>query len=482
MEPEEFSLKRFIFGSISRKITILFIMVGVVAPTIGIALFYVISVSMLPVSESELFAEQTNLLLTAAAVIIALIAADAGFVGFLVSRSISKPIKTLHQLTQEIEKGNFTVRTDIKTADELEQLGRAFNSTTEALSRMDEERRQIDHAKTEFLSITSHELRTPMTPMKAQLQMLENEYFGKLSKQQKDSLEVVLRNADRLDKIIVDFLEISRIEAARLKFVFKETDLHAVLQETVQFMSGFAKEKNIDLVIDTQKLPIIEVDPDRLSQILRNLISNAIKFSNENSKIIIHAEKQDDHILFSIKDFGAGLTPENQIQVFEPFYQVEKTLSRKHGGTGLGLAICRGIVESQKGRIWAESEGPDKGTTFHFTIPITPVRDIEPIKVLFSAKSDLERKIKDAFTSTLGPMGTVEFETLKNRNALWKDDLIKYIDTLTKQGIINNIRREEFKHDITTIFGEEQKNKVKTATQTRPINQTHMKYEKVKNL
>ena len=129
--------------------------------------------------------------------------------------SISKPINVLYDSVLKLEKGDFKTRVDIRTGDELEELGDAFNKTTEALGLTEEERRQIDRTKTRFLSITSHELRSPMTPMKAQLQMLLGGYFGKLTKKQKDSVDIILRNTDRLDHIIVDFLEISRIESAR---------------------------------------------------------------------------------------------------------------------------------------------------------------------------------------------------------------------------------------------------------------------------
>lgn len=410
-----------------------------------------LAVSALP---ETIVAYQSNLLRTAAAMIIVLIAIDAGIIGFLVSRSITKPIKELYNAAQEVEKGNFNVRTNIKTHDEIEELGNAFNRTTVALSKMAEEREEIDSAKSEFLSITSHELRSPMTPMKAQLQMLQNEYFGKLTDAQKASLDIVLRNADRLDKIIIDFLEISRIEAAHLKFNFRETDLEGTIEEIVGLMKASAKEKNIKLKVDIEKLPIIEVDPDRVSQVIRNLINNAIKFSKEKGKIEIAAKAEKDHILFSVKDYGCGLSPENQIRVFEPFFQVEKSSRRTHGGTGLGLAICRGIVESQKGRIWVEST-PGKGCTFYFTVPLEPVRDMEPIKVLFSQKDSIERKLKDAFQTALGPLGIGEFNELKNKNALWKDDVIQHIDSLTGQYILTPKQGEEFKHTVNIIFGEE---------------------------
>jgi hypothetical protein len=293
-----------------------------------------------------------------------------------------------------------------------------------------------------------------MTPMKAQLQMLHEGYFGKLNNKQKESLEIITRNADRLDNIIVDFLEISRIEAARLKFNFKKTDLSQIIDETTKFMDGFAKEKNITLVVDIDKIPEIEIDPDRLSQVLRNLIGNAIKFSEVNSKIEINARLKQDIILFSVRDYGCGLTYENQIRIFEPFYQVESSSRRKHGGTGLGLAICRGIVEAQKGKIWVESK-EGKGSKFFFTVPLEPVRNIEPIKVLFSSKKLIEKKICEEFRTVLGPLGNSEFDDLKSKNALRKDDLFDYIDYLTDLHIIPLEKGTSFKYKIGGIFGEE---------------------------
>ena len=451
MGKQPFELKRFLFGKINRKITLLFLTVGLIAPTTGIYYFYMISVSSLH-EESEIFYDQMLILQSAAILIIAVIAIDATIAGILVSRSISKPIVSLHEVTQEIQKGNFKVKTDIHTNDEIEQLGQAINKTTVALSKMDEERRQIDKAKSEFLSITSHELRTPITPMKAQLQMLEGDYFGILTDKQKESVNIILRNVERLNRIIEDFLEVSRIEAARLKFVFRKTNLNETIKDTIHFLEGFAKEKNIRLIVNETTLPIIEVDPDRVSQVLRNLTHNAIKFSKPNTAIEIAAVPRKDHILFSIKDSGVGMSAEDKLRVFEPFYQIEGHLDRTHGGTGLGLAICRGIVESQKGKLWVESE-INKGSTFYFTVPLKPVEDIEPIKVLFSSKMEIENKIREEFTEILGPMGVVEFDELKNKHATEKDDILDYITSLQELNILNEANATEFKTNIEKIFG-----------------------------
>jgi len=462
---KERKVKNLLFSKINRKLTILFAIVGFVAPALAIFYFYTVIVSAFP---DYFLAEQALLLKIITIMIIILISVVAGIIGFFVSQSITKPIKQLYNATLEIEKGNYDVRVDIKTNDEIEELGHAFNVTTAALSKMEQKKKEIDEAKTEFLNIVSHELRSPMTPMKAQLQMLEAGYFGKLDEKQKESLSIIIRNSDRLDNIISDFLEVSRIESARLKFDFRETDLAQLVKDTVIFMQGFAKEKNIRLVEKIKSLPKIQADPDRISQVLRNLLNNAIKFSDENSEVVVSAELKNDYILFCVKDYGCGLSQENQVWVFEPFYQVENSNHRKHNGTGLGLTICRGIVESQKGKIWVESQ-KGAGCKFYFTVPLNPIINVEPIKVLFSQKDVIERKIHEEFRTMLGAIGEVEFNELKNKNALNKDDLIKHIDSFTGLYILIPEQSFEFKNKIKEIFDDEKGNIIKKKNETRNI-------------
>ena len=256
-----------------------------------------------------------------------------------ISRLVSDPIDKLHKATKDLRRGKFETRIKIETGDEFEDLGDAFNKTTEALGRVNEEHKQLDKAKTEFLSITSHELRSPMTPMVAQSQMLLKEYYGKLNKKQKEALKIVLRNTKRLDNIIQDLLEISRIEAARLKFRFAKTDLTKHIKRLVEEMDGFMPAKNIKIVTKIGKLPKIEADPDRTMQVLRNLINNAKKFSPKNTKILVEAKRKDSQVVFSVKDEGIGISKEDQKKIFAPFFQAEKTMYREYGGTGLGLSI-----------------------------------------------------------------------------------------------------------------------------------------------
>ena len=372
--------------------------------------------------------------------------------GLILTRRISRPITEMHHATEEIGKRNFSVKVDIKTGDELEQLGETINETAKVLERFDEEHRQLESAKTRFLSITSHELRSPMTPMKAQLQMLEQGYFGGMPEKQKEALGIVIKNADRLDSIIADFLEVSRIEAARLKFSFRKANLADTVKDIAGLMKGFMPEKEIGIVTNIAKLPAIECDPDRVSQVLRNLINNAIKFSPPGKTVDVSAKVSGNYLLFTVRDHGIGISEENLRRIFEPFFQAEQTIYRKAGGTGLGLAICRGIVEAQSGRIWAESR-LGKGTSFQFTVPLKPVREIRPIKLLFSAAEDVERKLKAVFRDFLGPVGEIEFERLRRERGMSREGFLQYVNSLSKDGIIQSQIEAPFVESIMLAMG-----------------------------
>lgn len=378
------------------------------------------------------------------------------FLVFLVSiffsKKISKPFDVLEEGVQRIKKGNFKQKIDLKTDDDFESLAEVLNDAMEVFEKSDNQRKELERAKTEFLSITSHELRSPMTPMRAQLQMLLKQYFGSLNKKQKEAVEIVLRNTERLDKIIADFLEISRIEAARLKFNFVKTNLNEHIHLLLDEMKGFLPEKKIAIDFVPSRLPIIETDPDRIMQVLRNLLNNAKKFSPENSKIIVRAQKEGDFILFSVKDSGVGISKEGQTRLFEPFYQIDNMYQHKSGGTGLGLAISKGIIESQGGRIWIKSEAK-KGTTFYFTIPLKPVKEIKPIKLLFSEQGILEKEVKEVFKEVLGPLGENEFEEFNRDQNIDKENLFKYIKSLYSKGVIDIDRKILFMEKVSSVFG-----------------------------
>ncbi len=330
----------------------------------------------------------------------------------LFSRSIYDPIRKLQGVAEKMEKGNLNVRANIKNKDELGVLGEAMNTMSKKLGyqqqdldkkvkertkELEEKKNEaekskkavlniledveeaqrklkqsyfelkgLDKLKTEFLSFTSHELRTPLTPIRSQLQRLLAKDLAK--EEQHSSLEMVLRNTNRLDKLINDILDISRIESKRLKIFKKKTNIISLLETVVRQMSYFAKEKGITIKTHLEKCPkSVFLDEDRMEQVLINLIDNAIKHS-ETKEIIITGVKNGNKLELCVKDKGRGITKEEQEHLFEAFhYRGDAKLSPK--GAGLGLAICKGIVHEHGGNIWFKTK-LGEGTTFCIDLPM----------------------------------------------------------------------------------------------------------------
>jgi len=238
--------------------------------------------------------------------------------------------------------------------------------------------KKLDNIKSQVLNVTSHELRTPISAMKGYLQMLLKQSFGELNEEQKKSVEIILRNANRLDHLIQDILDVSRLESGTMKFIPEKTDVNKMVEEIAETMKTPAEPKHIkvDAIADVNVSDLL-IDEDRIKQVIVNLVNNAIKFSPKESDIHIRTKKKDDDtILFEVQDFGRGIPKDKQDAIFETFYQVDSSTDVKFGGAGLGLSISRGIVLAHGGEIWVESE-EKKGSTFTFTLPVKPVRDVE---------------------------------------------------------------------------------------------------------
>jgi signal transduction histidine kinase len=162
-----------------------------------------------------------------------------------------------------------------------------------------------------------------------------------------------------------------------MKFVIEKTDIQKLVDEVTETMQSSADMKDIKIDIELEeKLPSLNIDQARIKQVIINLVNNAIKFSPKGSIINIRAKKEEGNILFEVQDFGRGMPKNKQKKIFEAFYQVDSGKNTKFGGAGLGLSISRGIVMSHGGRIWVEST-LGKGSTFRFTLPLRPVKDIE---------------------------------------------------------------------------------------------------------
>jgi signal transduction histidine kinase len=227
----------------------------------------------------------------------------------------------------------------------------------------------VQKMKREFLAITSHELKTPLSPMLIQLQMLNAGSSGPLNEKQRKSVAIVERNLKRLSRLVEDITLMSRATAGVIELDKKSFDLNEVLLEAVETMKPFASEKNISILFEGGKIPLAHADPDRMATVAINLLDNAVKFGKQGGKVWVESAFDGDSIVVSVRDNGKGIKRENLKNLFQPFSVLSHYSTRAVGGLGLGLSISKKIAELHGGRIWAESRGLKKGATFFFSIP-----------------------------------------------------------------------------------------------------------------
>ena len=228
-------------------------------------------------------------------------------------------------------------------------------------------RKEIERMKSEFVSITSHEMRTPLTSIHGVIKLLFAGRLGSLSHSGKEMVNMALRNSERLVHLVNDVLDLERMQSGREIIQKRKCDSAQLIQQAVEMLHPMAQKNQIELETNVQSIELW-ADRDRLLQTLTNLISNAIKFSAAGSTVWITSQPQNQEVLFTVKDRGRGIPQDKLETIFERFQQVDASDSRKKGGTGLGLAICRHLIEQHGGKIWVESVY-GQGSTFFVTIP-----------------------------------------------------------------------------------------------------------------
>ena len=242
--------------------------------------------------------------------------------------------------------------------------------TEENLSNALEDLRDVDKLKEEFSTMISHELKTPLTPIKFNTEMLlESGILGTLNQDQLDAVKEIEINSTRLENLITDILYAQKLDMGRMVFDITKFNPGDLIEHIAKNLLPIIQEKGIELEIKNSFAGNIFSDENRIQQVMENLIKNSIDFvPEEGGKILIETQNSHDFVTFSVKDNGIGIPKDKKSFLFNKFYQVDTTYTRKHGGTGLGLVICKGFVEALGGEIWFESE-EGKGTTFFFTIP-----------------------------------------------------------------------------------------------------------------
>jgi len=226
----------------------------------------------------------------------------------------------------------------------------------------------VDRMKSEFISVASHELRTPMTSIKGSVDLILSGFAGETSPEMQELLEIAQKSCDRLVRLVNDILDLSKIEAGQLKLNLERLDVTEIAVRAICAVKPLADKNDVRLRVDRPlPLPIVEADPDRIEQAITNLLSNAVKFSPSKSEVVVELSSDNLWVQCAVCDQGAGIAEKDLHRIFGKFQQLSE--GRRKGGTGLGLAITRGLIDEHRGSIWVESR-VGQGSRFIFRLPI----------------------------------------------------------------------------------------------------------------
>lgn len=298
------------------------------------------------------------------ALIIALLIAT--ILAIWLARSISRPIYELDRGMQAVAEGDFSVTlpTASRRKDEFGRLSASYESMAMQLA-------ELDRVKAEFVSIASHELKTPINVIIGYLELLQENVYGEMTPKQREICDTLMKQAQSLTRLVKRLLDISRFEASGGKLDLRDVDFPRFLNHLESSFHVLAHQRGIEFhVHHDENLPqTVRCDEDRVNEVLGNLLSNAFKFTNRGGVVDLTVSRSDDSVCISVKDTGVGIDPQQLPRVFQKFYQADNQAQTSAKGTGLGLAIAKEIVEAHGGDITVTS-ALGKGTEFALELPI----------------------------------------------------------------------------------------------------------------
>ena len=296
--------------------------------------------------------EALSYAILAATIVVALIS-------LFFSRSVVAPLRKMTFASQRIAKGKYDERVKVAGEDELAELSGSFNQMAEQLEQVESMRRQL-------VGDVSHELRTPLTAIKGYMEGL----IDGVIPAEIETFQQIHTEADRLSRLVDDLQELSRVESKAYVLDLQAVDISLLVETALKRLAIQAREKQIELHSNlSPELPNIYADTDRITQVLTNLIGNAIGYTPAGGSVTVSGSKHGDKVQIAVTDTGIGISPQHLQHVFDRFYRVDKSRSRQTGGgSGIGLTIARHLVEAHGGEILVESPGEGQGSTFIFTL------------------------------------------------------------------------------------------------------------------
>ena len=297
------------------------------------------------------------------AIMISVFALSIGLmVAFIITRSIKKPLDVMRAKTIEISHGNFRGDLAVNSPPQIAELAAAINTMCHKLQ-------EVDDIKSGFFSHMSHELRTPLASIKEGTTMLLEGLGGEISEKQQRILKIIVQESNRLIYLVNSLLDLSKMEAGMLKYQFTPTDLSVLARKSLEILAPLAEAKCISIENNIGALPPVKVDQERIMQVFRNIIGNAIKFTPENGNIKLEATERKGFVEVAVHDTGIGMPEEGLERIFHKFQQIIPAKGEKIKGTGLGLATVKQIILAHGGTVWATSQ-VGLGSTFYITLPL----------------------------------------------------------------------------------------------------------------
>lgn len=284
--------------------------------------------------------------------------AAAVIVSLALSSRIANPVSRLVQAARRVAAGHYAERVPVEGESEIGELAGAFNVMSASLEGTERRRLQL-------VGDVAHELRTPLATLDGYLEGLQDGVIEPTD----DTWELLRRETGRLTRLVGDLAELWRAEARQLPLRIEHVPVEQMVSDVVERFTPAALERGLRFETDVAFGTAVLADRDRLVQILGNYLSNAVRHARAGTAIRMTARPQGADILLSVADEGAGLSAEQQAQVFERFYRLDASRSRDEGGAGIGLSIVRALAEAMDGRAWAESAGPGRGSTFFVSLP-----------------------------------------------------------------------------------------------------------------
>lgn len=304
--------------------------------------------------------EATLIALTTASIIAVAISA-------LISRRVITPLRDMIHASSQIAQGNYSRRVTLPTQrspadlDEMGQLAHSFNRMAAQLEESDTLRRQL-------IGDVTHELTTPLTVIKGSMEGL----IDGILQPEAETFQEVEHEADRLQRLVIDLQELSRVEAGAFELHCKPVDLRILTNKIFNQLSRQFDDKGVQLNLHLPPgLLMAEIDSDRISQVLINLIGNALQHTPSGGQADVTVHRKDNEVLFTVADSGAGIAAEHLPYLFTRFYRVDKSRARASGGSGIGLTIAQHLVRAHGGQIWVESAGLGQGSQFKFLLPLS---------------------------------------------------------------------------------------------------------------